>query len=241
MNEHEMAQYLLFAYHTGTVAPLTEKIPSLSLGTAYQVQLEIVQYYRNQGHQITGKKIGLTSKAMQKSIGVDEPDYGHLFNFMQVANNGMVPTRLVLQPRVEGEIAFVLKQPLSSKNLTAKDISQATDYILPAIEVVDSRITDWRLTLADTISDNGSSGAYVLGDTHYALNQFDLAKEKMTLYKNGQAINFGKGADCLNNPINAVVWLANKLAAWGIPLKAGEVNPFWCSFSSSSCASRRPF
>ncbi|MCP9313760.1 fumarylacetoacetate hydrolase family protein [Liquorilactobacillus satsumensis] len=223
MNKQEMAQYLLSAYRKGTVNPLTEKEPDLSLTTAYQVQLEIVQHYLNQGHQITGKKIGLTSKAMQKSIGVNEPDYGHLFDFMQVSNQGTVPTKLVLQPRVEGEIAFVLKKTLSKDNLTARDIIEATDYVVPAIEIVDSRITNWKLTLADTISDNGSSGAYVLGDIHYAIDEFDLAAEKMTLYKNGQAINSGKGADCLDNPINAVVWLANKLASLKIPLRAGEV------------------
>lgn len=160
---------------------------------------------------------------MQQSLGVDEPDYGHLLASMEVPEGGKVAADKVLQPRVEGEIAFVLKEKLIGPEVTAFDVIRATDYVVPAIEIVDSRIKDWKLTLADTVGDNASSGLYVLGNKRFDLTELDLRLVGMALYKNGELVNTGAGAACLDHPINAVVWLANKLAEYDIALLPGEV------------------
>ncbi len=205
------------------VAPITSLYPDITPAEAYQIQLVTIQRKLEQGYRVVGKKIGLTSQAMQKLLGVDQPDYGHLLDDMVVENGGEIPFHKVLQPRVEGEIAFVLKRDLTGPRVTELDVLQATDYVLPALEIVDSRIADWKITLPDTIADNASSGLYVLGGKPVSVDKVDLAQIGMVLYKNGEIVNTGVGAAALGNPATCVAWLANKLFEFGIVLKAGEV------------------
>lgn len=205
------------------VAPLTQLEPELSIQQAYEVQLLTIQREIQAGKYVVGKKIGLTSVAMQKLLSVDQPDYGHLLDDMMVENGGQIDRNQVLQPKVEAEIAFVLKKDLKGSNITATDVMLATDYVVPALEIVDSRIADWKIQLQDTIADNASSGLYVLGGTPCFIDQLDLAQMGMVFYKNGELINTGVGAAALGHPATCVAWLANKLSEYGITLKAGEV------------------
>lgn len=205
------------------VEPLTELVDSLSIQEAYEVQLVTIGRKLELGKKIVGKKIGLTSLAMQQLLGVDQPDYGHLLDDMVVENGNKITFDRVLQPKVEGEIAFVLKKDLVGPNVTEDDVLDATDYVLPALEIVDSRVADWKIKLQDTIADNASSGLYVLGGKPIPVDQIDLPQVGMVLYKNGEIINSGIGAAALGNPATCVAWLANKLSEFGITLKAGEV------------------
>jgi 2-keto-4-pentenoate hydratase len=203
--------------------PLTKIEPNLSIGEAYSIQLENINKKISEGQKITGKKIGLTSKAMQDLLGVNEPDYGHLLNTMIIENKGVISCSDLIQPKVEAEIAFILKTELKGPNVTAEDVIAATDYILPSLEIVDSRIKDWQIKIEDTIGDNASSGFYVLGSNLTKLNNIDIELMGMAFYKNGEIVNTGAGAAALGNPAICVAWLANKLAAYNISLKAGEV------------------
>lgn len=205
------------------VAPLTEVAPDLTVAAAYQVQLETIRRKVATGQRVIGKKIGLTSLAMQNLLGVDEPDYGHLLDGMVVENGGEISFSRVLQPKVEAEIAFVLKKDLQGPRVTALDVLQATDYVLPALEIVDSRVKDWKIKLTDTVGDNASSGLYLLGGRPMRADQIDLPQIGMVFYKNGSLMNTGVGAAALGNPATCVAWLANKLSEFGITLKAGEV------------------
>ncbi|MGG3681794.1 2-keto-4-pentenoate hydratase [Aeribacillus sp. FSL K6-3256] len=205
------------------VEPLTSLDQEITVETAYKVQLVNIQRKANTGQRIVGKKIGLTSLAMQKLLGVNEPDYGHLLDEMKVENRGALPYEKVLQPKVEAEIAFVLKKDLIGPRVTELDVLQATDYIASALEIVDSRIADWNIKLQDTIADNASSGFFVLGDKQVAVDSLDLSRIGMVLYKNGEVMNTGAGAAALGNPATCVAWLANKLFEYGITLNAGEI------------------
>lgn len=220
----KLADHLQSAWDKGEgVQPLTELNPGLTVDEAYHIQLHTIEKYVKDGQRITGKKIGLTSKAMQNLLGVNEPDYGHLLNDMQIENGGVIPFSRVLQPRVEGEIAFILKDDLVGPNVTTMDVLFATEAVVPALEIVDSRIRDWKITLADTVADNASSGLYILGNNAVKPSDVDLQQIGMALYKNNELQNTGVGAAALGNPAKCVAWLANKLSAYGIPLKAGEV------------------
>jgi 2-keto-4-pentenoate hydratase len=205
------------------VEPLTALDPELTVQDAYQVQLINIDKKVKAGSVIVGKKIGLTSLAMQQLLKVDQPDYGHLLDEMVVENGGTIPFSRVLQPRVEAEIAFVLKQDLIGPNVTALDVLLATDYVLPALEIVDSRVADWKIKLQDTIADNASSGFYVLGGKPMKPDAVNLPLVGSVLYKNGEIMNTGVGAAALGDPAACVAWLANKLFEFGIVLKAGEV------------------
>ncbi|MBM4762583.1 2-keto-4-pentenoate hydratase [Bacillus sp. B15-48] len=220
----EFADLLAHAEFSGTgIGPLTSVNPDLSPVEAYHIQLENIQRKLNAGQTIVGKKIGLTSLAMQKLLGVDEPDYGHLLDSMVVENGGTVSMDKVLQPRVEGEIAFILKKDLCGPNITTLDVLQATKYVVPALEIVGSRIMDWKIKLADTIADNASSGLYVLGGKPTHIEDINLEQIGMVLMRNGHIVNTGVGAAALGNPATCVAWLANKLSQFDITLKAGEV------------------
>jgi 2-keto-4-pentenoate hydratase len=205
------------------VSPLTELHPELTLDEAYQVQLHTIENRVAEGQKIIGKKIGLTSLAMQQMLGVDQPDYGHLLDGMIIENGGKISANQVLQPKIEAEIAFVLKKDLNGPKVTVLDVLAATDYVVPALEIVDSRIQDWKIKLEDTVADNASSGLFVLGDKKLPIDGLDLAQMGMVLYKNGKMINTGVGAAALGHPAICVAWLANKLSDYGISLKAGEV------------------
>ncbi|NLL62987.1 MAG: 2-keto-4-pentenoate hydratase [Ruminococcaceae bacterium] len=193
----------------------------LTIDDAYEIQLINIDRKVTEGKIITGKKIGLTSKAMQESLGVDIPDFGILCDSMEVKDN-VVKKGQILQPRVEGELAFILKEDLKD-GATIDDIYQATEYVVPALEIVGSRIKDWKVTILDTISDNASSGMYLLSDTKINPLKTDLKEVELKLYKNGEFINSGKGSAVLGDPVNAVLWLANGLSKYGVALNAGDV------------------
>lgn len=218
------AAHLEQAMTQGTgVEALTALDPELTIEEAYQVQLINIDKKVKAGSQIVGKKIGLTSLAMQQLLKVDQPDYGHLLNDMVVENGGVISFSRVLQPRVEAEIAFVLKRDLIGPRVTSLDVLLATDYVLPALEIVDSRVADWKIKLQDTVADNASSGLYVLGGKPIKPDSVNLPQIGMVFYKNGEIVNTGVGAAALGDPALCVAWLANKLFEFGITLKAGEV------------------
>ncbi|MFJ7512586.1 2-keto-4-pentenoate hydratase [Peribacillus simplex] len=217
-------EHLLHAEQTKkSVTPLTDLYPSLTVHEAYQVQLKAIDQKVKAGQKIVGKKIGLTSFAMQELLGVDQPDYGHLLDSMSVPNKGSIAVDSLFEPKVEGEIAFVLNKDLKGPNVTAEDVVAATESIIPSLEIVDSRILNWKIKLQDTVADNASCGLYVLGDEKFAVNGLDLTKIEMNLYKNGELMNKGTGADVLGHPATCVAWLANKLSEYNVILKAGEV------------------
>jgi 2-keto-4-pentenoate hydratase len=204
------------------IPPLTDRSPGFSVEDAYRVQLENVRRVLGMGHVVSGKKIGLTSLAMQRQLGVDEPDYGHLFAAMDCAD-GRVETDALIQPKIEAELAFVLKADLKGGQVTADDVRKATDYVVAAFEIVDSRVADWRIKLPDTIADNASSGRYVLGEKRVSAAKADLAAETMQMHKSGKPAGEGAGSAVLGDPCLAVAWLANCLWRYGVALMAGEV------------------
>ncbi|USK84830.1 2-keto-4-pentenoate hydratase [Peribacillus asahii] len=206
-----------------SVAPLTQSYPDLTIDEAYRVQLKMIDQKVRSGQRIVGKKIGLTSVAMQELLGVDQPDYGHLLDSMDMTGNESIPMTGLFEPKVEGEIAFVLKKDLQGPSVTIEDVLAATDYVVPSLEVVDSRISNWKIKLTDTVADNASSGLFVLGKEHFSIKDVDLTKVEMCLYKNGELINKGTGLDVLGHPAACVAWLANKLYEYGVTLKANEV------------------
>lgn len=205
------------------IEQLTQTYPQMTVESAYEIQLAVIEERVKAGHKIIGKKIGLTSLGMQTLLGVDEPDYGHLLNTMLVSNGGVCSREEFIKPRVEGEFAFVLNSDLQGPGVTEIDVIRATGGILPAIEIVDSRIRDWKIKLADTVADNASSSRIVLGSRMFNLRDYDLRSLGMFIEKNGELVNSGTGVEVLGNPVVSVAWLANKLFDFGISLKAGEI------------------
>lgn len=215
----DIAAELLTAYASRVpVEPLTTRYDDLTLEDAYQIQLIQVQQWLADGASVKGHKVGLTSAAMQKQMGVDSPDFGHLLDGMFWLEHEPIPAERFLQPRVEPEMAFVLKHPLSGPGVTAADAIRAVDYVLPALELIDSRIRDWRIGLADTIADNASSGGVVLGSKPTPLTQTDLRLAGCNLHKNGALAGTGAGGAVLGSPLSSLVWLANTLGARGVTL-----------------------
>jgi len=205
------------------VDALTDAYPELGVDEAYRIQLAGVAMKLQQGHKVVGKKIGLTSKGMQQLLGVHEPDYGHLFDCMLLPEGEPCRRNELIRPRIEGEFAFVLKERLKGPGVNIADVYRATAGIMPAIEIVDSRIRDWQIKLPDTIADNASSARFVLGGRMLPINDLDLRHIGMLLEKNGELVNNGAGAAVWGHPAAAVAWLANKLAAYDIALEPGEI------------------
>lgn len=211
------------AHETGApCAPVRDLIGD-DQDAAYAVQSLGTARRLADGHRLIGRKIGLTSPAVQAQFGVYTPDYGALFDDMVVADREPLDLGRFLQPRVEAEVAFVLGRDLDSPTSTVADVLRATEFVLPAIEVVDSRIAGWDIRIADTIADNASSGALVLGTTPRTLDGFDLTDIGMSLDHAGEVLSTGSGAACLGSPVVAVAWLARTAARHGSPLRAGEV------------------
>lgn len=203
-------------------APLSGDF-ELSPEDAYAIQQRNIARRLEFGAKHVGWKVGLTSDAIQEWLGVDEPDYGTLLDTMVVADGGEVDTSALLQPRAEGEVAHVLSRDLAGPGVTAAAVLAATDFLLPAIEIIDSRIADWNIQWVDTVADNASSGMFVLGSTPIRPVGVDLRLAGMKLRKNGRVVSTGAGAACLGHPVNAVAWLANKLGEMGEGLKAGDI------------------
>jgi 2-keto-4-pentenoate hydratase len=194
-----------------------------SIDDAYAVQRINADRMLAEGHRVVGWKIGLTSVAVQSQLGVDQPDFGVLFAAMCAGDDEPIELNELLQPRVEAEVAFVLGADVETDQITTVDVLRATDFVTPAIEVVDSRIAEWDITIVDTIADNASSGRFVVGARPTPLRDVDLRGVQMTLSADGEVVSKGSGAACLSHPVNAVVWLANTLVARGQALRAGDV------------------
>lgn len=203
--------------------PLTARFPEISVADAYQIQLEGIALKTAGGQRIVGKKIGLTSKAMQQLLLVPEPDYGQLLDSMLIPPGEAAPISRLLQPKAEGEIAFFLGRDLTGPGITYLDVLNATEAVAPAIEIVDSRVRDWKIRIQDTVADNASSALFVVGNKLTSPRELDLRLVGMTFEKNGAVAGTGTGAAVLGHPAHAVAWLANKLGEFGISLKAGEV------------------
>jgi len=215
---------LLGAYASRTaLPPLTAAYPDMSVSDAYAVQRAQVAAWTAEGRQVKGHKVGLTSAAMRRQLGVDQPDFGHLLDSMFVPDDSAADVARFVQPRVEPEVAFVLGRPLSGPGLTAADAIAAVEFVLPALEIIDSRIADWKITLPDTVADNASSGAVVLGTRPARLDGLDLALVGCLLHVNGELTATGAGGAVLGSPVNALVWLANTLSENGVTLEAGHV------------------
>jgi len=206
------------------IKPLTETYPEMSIDDAYKISLHLNELRLADGERIIGKKIGVTSQAVMNMLKVGQPDFGFLTDKMVYSEGEDVPiSGQLIQPKAEGEVAFILKKDLLGPGITAADVLSATDFVMAAIEVVDSRIEDWKIKIQDTVADNASCGVFVLGDRAIDPRDVDLATCGMVVEKNGAIISTGAGAAALNSPVNCVVWLANTLGEYGIPLKAGEV------------------
>lgn len=194
---------------------------ALTVADAYRIQLINIDRRLRTGRRIVGQKVGLTSQAMQRMMGVDQPDFGHLLDDMVLRDGEDCPAGELIAPRVEPEIAFVLARDLRGPGVTRANVIAATAYVVPSIEIIDSRIAGWKIGLADTIADNASSARIVLGETRTAANSCDLSRVEMALEKNGQLVQTGTGAATLGHPAAAVAWLANQLAEFGQALEAG--------------------
>jgi 2-keto-4-pentenoate hydratase len=219
------ARVLREAYDTGKPCPPLrgELLPTGDVESAYAVQRAQVRRWSAEGRRLVGAKIGLTSRAVQEHFGVYQPDFGVLLADMAVPDGAEVDLGRLLQPRVEAEVAFVLGTDLPYEQVTVADVIHATDHLLPAIEIVDSRIAGWDISIVDTIADNASSALFVLGTAPRRLADVDLRLCGMVLEHAGEPVSVGAGAACLGNPLHAVAWLAATLARAGDPLRAGDV------------------
>lgn len=210
--------------HRQMIDPLTEREPEITIEDAYHISLRMVNRRVEAGERIIGKKIGVTSKAVQNMLNVHQPDFGYLTDRMVYGTGDEMPvSELLIQPRAEGEIAFMLKRDLMGPGVTNADVLRATEAVIPCFEIVDSRIRDWKIKIQDTVADNASCGLFVLGDNAVDPRKVDLATAGMVVEKNGELLSTGAGAAALGSPVNCVAWLANTLGRFGIPLKAGEV------------------
>jgi 2-keto-4-pentenoate hydratase len=224
MTRAEVARNLLDAYGSGKpIAPLTATYDDLTLDDAYAIQLLQIRELLDAGRVVKGHKVGLTSAAMQRLLGVDEPDYGHLLDDFFHLEHAPIPFDRFLQPRIEPEVAFVLAKPLRGPGVTVHEAIAAVDFVLPALEIVDSRIEAWHIGLLDTIADNASSGAVVLGSSPTDLRDVDLRLAGAVMTRNGAVVGTGAGGAVLGSPITSLVWLANTVGAHGVTLEAGQV------------------
>ncbi len=222
--EQQIAAEILYnasAYKT-PCDPIRTVIGETDIATAYGVQEINIKKRQAAGEKVVGKKIGLTSFAVQKQLGVDQPDYGVLFDTMKIGMNGSLATSDLMQPKAEAEIAFIIKEDLDG-DISMESLVNAIDYAVASIEIVGSRVQNWDIRITDTIADNASASHFVLGDKKVRLTDLDLTGCKMVMTKNGVTVSEGTGAACMDNPLNAALWLAQVMSKNGQPLKAGEV------------------
>ena len=205
------------------IAPIVTDLGNGNVDAAYQVQAELTRRRLAAGSRLVGRKIGLTSVAVQQQLGVSEPDFGALFSDMEAEHGGQIETGRLIQPRIEAEIALVLDRDLERADTTMAELMRAVAFVAPALEIVDSRIADWKISIVDTIADNGSSARFVLGNTIRKLTDVDLLTSGMMMTRNGGVVSVGSGAACLGHPLKAALWLVRKLADAGEPLRAGDV------------------
>jgi len=205
------------------IAPLTAGYPDIDVVDAYQIQLINIRQRIAEGARVVGHKVGLSSLAMQQMMGVDEPDYGHLLDEMQVFENTPVKASRFLYPRVEVEVGFILSEDLPGAGCTEDDVLAATEALVPSIELIDTRITDWKIALCDTIADNASSAGFVLGGSRVSPGDLDVKAIDAVLTRNGEVVAEGRSDAVLGNPATAVAWLARKVESFGVRLRKGDV------------------
>lgn len=221
---HEAADRLLAAYNTrNAIAPLVDTYPGLDLEDAYAIQLRQLEQQLAAGRRLVGRKVGLTAAVMQRALGVDQPDYGHLLDDMILSEYVPIPIDRYLQPRIEPEIAFVLGADLTGPGVSVAEALAAVEFVLPALELIDSRIRDWKISLLDTIADNASSGGVILGGHPTPVGLHDIRLLGCVVRRNGAIVATGAGGAALGSPILALVWLANVLGEYGVALSAGQV------------------
>ncbi len=206
-----------------TLTPFTERLDSISIDDAYRIQQQFVGRRIAAGEVVIGKKVGATSKAVQTMLGVQQPDFGYLLSDMIFNEGDVIPANSLIQPKAEGEIAFILKRDLNGPGITSSAVLAATECVMACFEIVDSRIKDWKIKIQDTVADNASCGVIVLGGDAVSPRALDLGLCGMVLEKNGEIVATGAGAAALGHPLNAVAWLANTMGRLGIALKAGEI------------------
>lgn len=224
MTPSDLAKVLRKAEISNTPCrPIREHLNEKDLQAAYQIQKINIEQKLKNGQRQVGKKIGLTSKKVQTQLGVDQPDFGILLDSMQVKNGQSLLYSELMQPKVEAEIAFILKKDLTHASIEMSDVIHAIDYAVSAIEIVGSRIANWDITIIDTIADNASSSHFILGEKKMNLQDLDLKNCEMQLRLNGKIASEGNGKACLGNPLNALLWLTHKMQELGNPLKAGEI------------------
>lgn len=211
------------AYRTGAIPPMRDVLGPLDAEKAYAIQQINTARWIGDGRKVIGRKVGLTAKSVQQQLGVSQPDFGVLFADMAIADGGSLPPQKVLQPKAEGEIAFLIAEDVAGPGVTREQVSAAISGVVAAIEIVDSRIADWKITFADTVADNGSAAFFVLGNDPRPLAEVDLWTCGMVLEINGEIASLGAGAACLGHPLNAVTWLAQTLAARGEHLRKGDL------------------
>lgn len=204
-------------------APVRDLIGSDDVVSAYAVQRAVIDARVAAGARVVGRKIGLTSPAVQRQLGVNQPDLGVLLDDMADTEDGGVSLRQLIQPKVEAEIAFILTEDLADAELSPERVRHAVGYAVPAIEIVDSRIDNWDITFGDTVADNGSSGRFVLGAARRGLDDFEPVDAVMAMTLDGESVSAGTGDACLGDPLNALAWLAATARDFGDPLRAGEV------------------
>ena len=217
------AERLRNAYKAGAVPPMRDLIEPRDVENAYAIQQINTQGWLGEGRTIVGRKVGLTAKAVQVQLGVDQPDFGVLFDDMAIADGGTLSPARVLQPKAEGEVAFIMAADVNDPEVTREQVAAAVGSVVTAIEIVDSRIEDWKITFADTVADNGSSAFFVLGSDPKPLEGLDLWTCGMALEVNGEVVSIGAGAACMGHPLNALTWLAQTLAKRGDALRKGDV------------------
>jgi 2-keto-4-pentenoate hydratase len=219
-----IADRLFDATTSGTpIEPVGDTLRSGGVALAYRVQKRNIERQMAAGRRIVGRKIGLTSKAVQEQLGVGEPDYGTLLDVMDVSAFEIAPFGAMIQPRIEAEIAIILGRDLESPTISLAEVTQAVACLLPALEIVDSRIKNWQISIFDTIADNASSAFFVTGTTPIDPKRIDLRLAGMALEKNGAIASLGVGAACLGHPYRALTWLARRMAEAGEPLRAGAL------------------
>lgn len=205
------------------ISPLTAAHPDIDVVDAYEIQLMNIRQRVAEGARVVGHKVGLSSAAMQKMMGVDEPDYGHLLDEMEVFEHTPVKVSRYLYPRVEVEVGFILADDLPGADCTEDDVLAATAAFVPALELIDTRITNWNIALCDTIADNASSAGWVLGAARVAPGDLDIKNIDAVLTCNGEVVAEGRSDAVLGNPVTAVAWLARKVESFGVRLKAGDI------------------
>ena len=206
-----------------TVPPITGRVADVTIDDAYRVSRRMLERRLADGERVVGKKIGVTSEAVQRMLDVHQPDFGFLTDAMMFDSGATIPIETLIQPRAEGEIAFVLARDLEGPGVTEADVLDATRWVRPCFEIVDSRIRDWKIRIQDTVADNASSGVFVLGRDEVDPRAVDLVGCRIAIVKNGAPLSQGVGAAALGSPLASVAWLANTLSRFGIALRAGEV------------------